>query len=95
MVSLKVNEPVKIPLLPTWLEIHTKAGLPENIPVPPRICKERSPLTSQLNPTRGEKRIFAPGSLEVLSFKGLFSASWKVNPLDYCVLFFQILAYRA
>src|SRR5437762_10069398 len=58
--------PVSMPELPIWFEIHTYAGLPVNTPVPPRICVMPSLVTSQLNPTRGDQSGDAFGSAPVL-----------------------------
>ena len=57
--------PVSTPVLPIWFEIHTKAGLPVNTPVPPRTCVLRSLNTSQLKPTRGDHSGLASGSFFV------------------------------
>ena len=45
------------------LPIHTNGSLPVKIPVPPLSCVDLSPVTSQLNPTRGEKSGVVSGSL--------------------------------
>ena len=48
-------------------------------PVPPRTCVVRLPFTSQLKPTRGDQSSLASGSLPVLYWTGLPSASRNVS----------------
>src|SRR5476649_2425329 len=47
-------EPNNNPLLEAWFDIHTNGTVPANKPVPPRTWVVWSPLTSQLNPNRGD-----------------------------------------
>ena len=84
------SDPVRTPVLPTWFEIHTYAGRPVKIPVPPRSWVLRAPSRSQLKPTRGDQRMFASGSfplsyctpLPVSSRKVSWSALAFVNPVS-------------
>ena len=54
--------PIPVPLLLYAFDIHTYAGLPVNIPMPPRSCCVCSELMSQLNPTRGFHRSWPDGT---------------------------------
>ena len=73
------TKPVSTPVLPIWLEIQTKGGLPVKTPVPPRTCVLRLPATSQLKPTRGDQSGEALGSAPVLNWTGEPDGSRKVS----------------
>jgi len=56
-----------IPVLLYWFDTQTYGTRPVKSPAPPRSSVVRSPLASQLNPMRGEKRRLPLGTSEVLS----------------------------
>ncbi len=54
------------PVLVNEFASHTYGGRPEKMPTPPRTIVRACPVTSQLNPRRGDQRTFALGKFPVL-----------------------------
>ena len=70
------------PVLVNEFESHTYGGRPEKTPTPPRTMVRAWPVTSQLNPSRGDQRMFAFGKSPVLiGSAGSFSSAGLVRGL--------------
>jgi hypothetical protein len=67
------------PWFAAWLPTQTNGSRPVKITVPPRTCIVRSPLRSQLKPTRGDHRIFESGNSFHVNCSGFRSSSRNVR----------------
>src|SRR5262245_43521977 len=65
VMRLQVMETCSRPVPVNALDIHTYGGRPEKSPTPPRTIVFPCPLTSQLNPKRGDQLMLPDGKLPV------------------------------